>query len=127
MAPFKMVVPMLEVEIPKELFDKIKDMKEDDFDRLLYERIAAMNRYFEMNDEKALLKRKKELEKKIARMKEEIEDLTRFCDKAEEDQERMERWIDELDLENKELLKEMREDGYYVKSGKIKEEKIQGK
>jgi len=115
---------MLEVEIPKELFEKIRNMKEDDFDRFLYERIAAMNRYFEMNDKEALLKRKKELEDKIRRMKEEVEDLTRFCEKAEKDQEMMERWIDELGKENKALLREMRGNGSPVESGKIKEEKI---
>ena len=115
---------MLEVEIPKELFEKIRNMKEDDFDRFLYERIAAMNRYFDMNDKEALLKRKKELENKIRRMKEEVEDLTNFCDKAEKDQERMERWIDELGFENKALLMEMRGNGSPVESRKIKEEKI---
>ncbi len=115
---------MLEVEIPKELFEKIKNMKEDDFNRFLYERMASMNRYFEMNDREALLKRKKELEEKIKRMKEELDELTEFCNKAERDQKRMERWIDELGVENKALLMEMRGNGPPVESGKIKKEKI---
>ncbi len=115
---------MLQIEVSKELFDKIKDMKEDDFDRFLYERIAAMNRYFELNDKDALMEKKKELEKKIKRMREEIEELTEFCNKAERDQRRMERWIDELGLENKELLKEMRGNGIGVEGREVKEEKI---
>ena len=115
---------MLEIELSKELFEKIRSMKEDDFNRFLYERMASMNRYFEMNDKEALLKRKKELEEKIKRMKEELKELTEFCDKAERDQRMMEQWIDELGMENKALLMEMRGNGAPVESRKIKEEKI---
>jgi len=115
---------MLEVEISKELFEKIRNMKEDDFNRFLYESIASMNRYFEMNDKEALLRKKEELEEKIKRMKEELDELTEFCNKAERDQKMMERWIDELSTENKALLMEMRGNGSSVESRKIKKEEI---
>ncbi len=115
---------MIELEIPRELFERIRVMREDDFDRFVYERIASLRRYLEMNDEEALLARKREIEERIKRMKEEIEELTAFCEKAKKDQERMSLWIDELEIENKSLLAEMRENGDYIASRKAEKEKI---
>ncbi len=115
----------MEVEVPKDVFERIRNMREDDLNRFIYERVVSLKRYLEMNDEEALLRRKMEIEDRIRKMKNEIAELTEFCERARRDQERMSIWMDELDMENRNLLEEMRGNGDYLQGGKIKKEKVQ--
>ncbi len=102
---------MLEIEIPKELFEKIQNMRDEGFSRYLYEKLAALGRQLELTDEKSLERKKMELEKNIERMKRELKELTEFCERAEKDRERMHLWIEMLEKENRKLLEEMRSYG----------------
>ncbi len=102
---------MLKVKVPQELFRIISYFREDEFNRFLHEKLEEYKKNLEWNDTEALLKTKEDIEKKLARMKEEIKELQDFCEMAERDQELMIHLIDKLDDENKVLLKEMNGDG----------------
>ncbi len=49
-------------------------------------------------------------------MKEELEELEEFCKVAEKEQKMMERWIDDIEYENQNLMKELRKNGDFVKN-----------
>ncbi len=99
---------VIEIKIDKEKFDKIKYMKDYQFERYLVDKLRSFERFLEYHDEKALEKKKEELQKRLRDMKEEIADLTKFCEKAQEDQVRMVEWMDKLSLENERFMKEMK-------------------
>ncbi|ADD08438.1 hypothetical protein [Candidatus Aciduliprofundum boonei] len=107
---------MIELRVPPKLFRILSFYKEDEFNRFLHEKLVEYRRYFEWNNREALLKRKKELEEKIKRMKEELEELEEFCKVAEKEQKMMERWIDDIEYENQNLMKELRKNGDFVKN-----------
>jgi transcription-repair coupling factor (superfamily II helicase) len=106
---------MLELKLPPNIFNLLAFYRDDEFNRFLQEKLAEYRRYFEWNDKESLLKTKEELEKKLNRMREEIEELEQFCETAERDQQLMIQWIDRLEKENLILQKEMRENGDFVK------------
>ena len=102
---------MLKIKVPPELFRILSYFREDEFNRFLHEKLEEYKKNLEWNYMEALLKTKEEIEKKLARMKEEIKELQDFCEMAERDQEVMVQLMDKLDDENKVLLKEMKENG----------------
>ncbi len=104
---------MLKVKVPPRLFRIISYFREDEFNRFLHEKLVEYRRYLEWNDVESLVKTKEEIEKKLARMKEEIGELQDFCEMAERDQEAMMQLTNQLDKENKLLFisMELRENG----------------
>ena len=104
---------MLKVKVPHRLFRILSYFREDEFNRFLHEKLVEYRRYLEWNDVDALIKTKEEIEKKLARMKEEIGELQDFCEMAERDQEAMMQLTNQLDKENKLLFisMELRENG----------------
>jgi len=107
---------MIELRVPPKLFRVLSFYKEEEFNRFLHEKLVEYKRYLEWNDMEALLKTKKELEKKIKRMREELEELEEFCRIAEKEQNLMLKWMDEIDYENQNLMKELKKNGDFVEN-----------
>ncbi len=99
---------MLKIEVKKETFNKIKRMCDSDFNAYLKNQLHALIIELNMKSEKKLMEKKKEIQRRLARIIEEIAELTEFCERAERDKKMIEEWIDISSDENERLLKEMK-------------------
>ncbi len=99
---------MLEIEVKKDVFEEIRYMDDDLFNKYLKNRLKLFVMELENNDEEKLVEKKNEIKERIDKMLEEIRSLSDFSNKAENDKKEMEMWVEKLDLENKRLLKELK-------------------
>ncbi|NPA74586.1 MAG: hypothetical protein GXO25_00710 [Euryarchaeota archaeon] len=99
---------MLEVNVKKEIFNELKNMNDYDFNVFLKNKLRSLIMELDMNSEEKLLAKKKEIQERFTKIMEELTELTEFCERAEKDKELMEEWIEKLDKENEELLKELK-------------------
>ncbi len=99
---------MLEIEVKKDVFEEIRYMDDDLFNKYLKNRLKLFVMELENNDEEKLVEKKNEIKERIDKMLEEIRSLSDFSSKAENDKKEMEMWVEKLDLENKRLLKELK-------------------
>ncbi len=100
----------IKVRVSEKEMRYIRHMKNYNFDEFLLYRLKALQLGIEETDEELLKKKIEKIKKIIEIMKEEIPKLEEFYKKAEEDKETFERWIDELDEENKSLLEMVKND-----------------
>ncbi len=110
---------MLEIKLPHGLYRILANLREDEFNRFLHERLEEYRKYLEWNDREALLKTKEEIEKKVARMREELRELQDFCDMAERDQKLLLQFTEQVDEENEVLSMSMEMGGENGDSDKI--------
>ncbi len=100
----------IKVRVSGKEMNYIRHMKDYNFNEYMLYRLKALQLGIEETDEELLKKKIEKIKKIIEIMKEEIPKLQEFYKKAEEDKEKFERWIDELDEENKRLLEMVRND-----------------
>jgi hypothetical protein len=105
---FWKVVPMIELDVKKETFNRFKGMSSYDFNVFLKDRLRSLRMELDMNSEEQLIRKKRDIEKRFTRILEELTELTEFCEQAEKDKAKMEEWIEKLDKENEELLRELK-------------------
>ena len=98
----------IEIDVPKEKFKEIKDMKNYDFNTYLRYRLRGLILDLDNVSEEALERKIKETKERMAKMVEEKEELKEFYEKAKRDKENMEKWIYMLDEENEKLLEMMK-------------------
>ena len=102
---------MLEVEVKKDIFEEIKDLDDEAFNRYLRNKLKLLAMELESNSEEKLRKKREEIKKRIDELLEEIKYLSEFSNRAERDKKEMEMWVEKLDVENKELLEGLKNDG----------------
>ncbi len=100
---------MIELNVKKDVFSKIKNMSDYDFTIYLKNRLSALVMELDMNSEDKLIRKRDEIQKRMTAIMEELKDLSEYCEKAEKDKAEMEEWIDRLDEENQKLLEELRQ------------------
>ncbi len=105
---------MLEIEVKKEVFEEVRDMDDNAFNSHLKNRLKLLLMELENNNEKKLMEKKNEIKERISRLLEEIQYLSGFSNKAENDKKEMEMWVEKLDLENKKLLRELKAHGTHT-------------
>ena len=101
---------MIEIEVKKDIFEEIRYMNDDSFNRYLRNRLKLLLMEIEKSNEKKLVEKINETKKRIDEMLKEISYLSQFSRKAEEDKKNMEEWVEKLDEENQKFLEALKND-----------------
>ncbi len=97
------------IEVDKKIFNLVKNMGHGEFNTFLKNRFESLRLALDENSVESLEAKKQEIMNRLTRITEELAYLTEFCEEAEKDKKLMEEWIEKLDEENEEMLREMKE------------------
>ncbi len=98
----------MEIQVNKEKFKELKNMDNYDFNTHLRYKLKSLLLDLESGSEEALKEKIKEVKKRMTKMIEELTELREFYEKAKEDKDNMEKWIDMLDKENAQLMEALK-------------------
>ncbi len=115
----------IEIEVPKELFRKIKWMSDEEFNESLLYRLKSLYLDLEESNSNALEKKINEVRERIKVMKEEIARFKEFKSRALEDKKKIEEMIDLLSKENERLMEMVRDGRNRGEGGENKEKNVQ--
>ena len=100
----------IKVRVPKEDFEYIRFMRDQNFSEYLLYKLKAFEMNMESRDEAALKAKIEKIKEIVNIMESEIPELEKFYKKAKKDEKDMEEWIDMLEEENKKLLEGIKDD-----------------